>query len=154
MRVVLHLSILLLSIAGIAIDSVSLSAQTRGENTTRQRAFELFNQDKHLEALPLFEELALKSPDDRDVLLGLGACLVDESSTLDDENAATKERIRARQVLLKAKKLGSTAPLKQPPLVMPHAVNEHNAKLEPPLQRHREEALTSSQNRDTLTENL
>jgi tetratricopeptide (TPR) repeat protein len=111
MRVVLHLSILLLSIAGIAIDSVSLSAQTRGENTTRQRAFELFNQDKHLEALPLFEELALKSPDDRDVLLGLGACLVDESSTLDDENAATKERIRARQVLLKAKKVGSTSPL-------------------------------------------
>jgi hypothetical protein len=37
---------------------------------------------------------------------------------------------------------------------MTHAVNEHNAKLEAPLQRHREEALTSSQNRDTLTEIL
>src|SRR6478672_9059289 len=111
MRPVLHSSVLLLSIAALAVSSVSLPAQTGSENTTRQRAFELFNQDKHLEALPLFEELALKSPDDRDVLLGLGACLVAESSTLDDENAATKERIRARQVLLKAKKLGNTAPL-------------------------------------------
>lgn len=111
MRVVLHLSILLLSIAGVAIDSVTLSAQTGSENTTRQRAFELFKQHKNLEALPLFEELALKSPDDRDVLLGLGVCLVSEASTLDDQDAATKERVRARQVLLKAKNLGNTAPL-------------------------------------------
>ena len=94
-----------------AIDSVNLPAQTAGENTTRQRAFELFKQDKHLEALPLFEELALKSPDDRDVLVGLGVCLVSEAATLDDQDAASKERVRARQVLLKAKKLGSTSPL-------------------------------------------
>ena len=111
MRAVLHLSVLVLCIAGIAFHSARLSAQTGGEATTRQRAFELFKHDKHLEALPLFEELALKSPDDRDVLLGLGACLVAESSTLDDENAAAKERIRARQVLLKAKRLGNTSPL-------------------------------------------
>jgi tetratricopeptide (TPR) repeat protein len=111
MRVVLHLSFLLLYIAASAISPVKLSAQTGGETTTRQRAFELFKQDKHLEALPLFEELALKSPEDRDVLLGLGVCLVAEATTLDDQDAATKERVRARQVLLKAKTLGSTAPL-------------------------------------------
>ncbi|HEX9255409.1 MAG TPA: tetratricopeptide repeat protein [Candidatus Angelobacter sp.] len=113
MRRILHLSVLLLCIVGIATNSVRLSAQTGGETTTRQRAFELFKQDKHLEALPLFEELTLKSPEDRDVLLGLGVCLVAEATTLDDENAATKERVRARQVLLKAKKLGNTAPLLQ-----------------------------------------
>jgi tetratricopeptide (TPR) repeat protein len=111
MRPILHWSVLLLSIAGITIQSASLLAQTAGESTTRQRAFELFKQDKHLEALPLFEELALKSPDDRDVLLGLGVCLVSESATLDDQDVASKERVRARQVLLKAKKLGSTSPL-------------------------------------------
>jgi tetratricopeptide (TPR) repeat protein len=108
MRAVLHLSVLLLCIAGFTINS---AAQTAGEVTTRQRAFELFKQDKHIEALPLFEELALKSPDDPDVLLGLGVCLVAEATTLDDENAAAKERVRARQVLLKAKKLGNKAPL-------------------------------------------
>jgi tetratricopeptide (TPR) repeat protein len=111
MRSILHLSVLLLSIAGITLRSVSLPAQTGSENTTRQRAFELYKQGKHIEALPLFQVLALKSPDDRDVLLGLGVCLVSEAATLDDQNAASKERIRARQVLLKAKKLGSTAPL-------------------------------------------
>ena len=111
MRFILHLSALLLCVAAGAIHSARLSAQTAGETTTRQRAFELFRQNKHIEALPLFEELALKSPDDRDVLLGLGVCLVAESSTLDDENAAAKERIRARQVLLRARKLGNTAPL-------------------------------------------
>jgi tetratricopeptide (TPR) repeat protein len=111
MRVVLHLSFLLLYIAASAISPVKLSAQTGGETTTRQRAFELFKQDKHLEALPLFEELALKSPEDREVLLGLGVCLVAEATTLDDQDTATKERVRARQVLLKAKTLGSTAPL-------------------------------------------
>lgn len=109
MRLRLHL-VLVLCI-GIAANSTRLSAQTGGQATTRERAFELFKQEKHLEALPLFEELALKSPDDRDVLLGLGVCLVAESSTLEDEDAAAKERIRARQVLLKARKLGNTAPL-------------------------------------------
>lgn len=111
MRRVTRLSILWLSIVSVAAGTVSLFAQTGGQNTTRQRAFELFKQDKHLEALPLFEELAAASPDDRDVLLGLGVCLVAETATLDDQDAATKERIRARQVLLKAKKLGNTAPL-------------------------------------------
>jgi tetratricopeptide (TPR) repeat protein len=111
MRRVTRLSILWLSIVSVAAGAVSLFAQTGGQNTTRQRAFELFKQDKHLEALPLFEELAAASPNDRDVLLGLGVCLVAESATLDDQDAATKERVRARQVLLKAKELGNTAPL-------------------------------------------
>jgi tetratricopeptide (TPR) repeat protein len=100
-----------LYIAASAISPVTLSTQAGGETTTRQRAFELFKQDKHIEALPLFEELALKSPEDRDVLLGLGVCLVAEATTLDDQDAATKERVRARQVLLKAKTLSNTAPL-------------------------------------------
>src|SRR5579864_4320615 len=111
MRPILHMSVLLLIISGFIISSVRLPAQTGDDKTTRQRAFELFKQDKHLEALPLFEELALKSPDDRDVLVGLAGCLVSEAATLDDQDAASKERMRARQLLLKAKKLGSTAPL-------------------------------------------
>jgi tetratricopeptide (TPR) repeat protein len=59
----------------------------------------------------MFEELAFKNPDDRDVLLGLGICLVAEATTLDDQDAATKERVRARQVMLKAKKLGNNSAL-------------------------------------------
>jgi len=78
---------------------------------TRKKAFDLFRQDKDLEALPLFEELALKNPEDRDVLLGLGVCLIAEAGTLDDQEAAAKERVRARQLLLKAKKLGQKSAL-------------------------------------------
>ena len=110
MRPISRLFLVLVAVCGFALHS-SGYAQTAGGDSNKKKAFELFNQDKHLEALPLFEELALKSPDDRDVLLGLGVCLVSESSTLEDEDAATKERLRARQVLLKAKKLGNTAAL-------------------------------------------
>jgi tetratricopeptide (TPR) repeat protein len=88
-----------------------LYSQNNSGDETRKKAFELFNQDRQLEALPLFEELALKSPDDRDVLLGLGACLVAQAASLDDQEASTRERLRARQVLLKAKKLGQNSGL-------------------------------------------
>jgi tetratricopeptide (TPR) repeat protein len=85
-------------------------AQSTGDNN-RKQAFELFNQGKHLEALPLFEELAVKSPDDRDVLVGLGVCLVSKAATIQDQDAAAKERVRARQLLLKAKSLGQNSTL-------------------------------------------
>jgi tetratricopeptide (TPR) repeat protein len=105
-----RLLFLLVAVCGFLLRSGGY-AQSASVDDNRKLAFELFKQDKHLEALPLFEELALKSPDDRDVLVGLGACLVSEAATLDGQDAASKERMRARQVLLKAKKLGSTAPL-------------------------------------------
>jgi tetratricopeptide (TPR) repeat protein len=98
-------------VAGSFVICSGAHAQAGEGDGNRKKAFELFRQDKELEALPLFEELALKNPDDRDVLLGLGVCLVSEASTLDDSDAAAKERVRARQVLLKAKKLGNKAAL-------------------------------------------
>jgi tetratricopeptide (TPR) repeat protein len=101
---------LLVAVISFLLHSGSYAQSASGDNN-RKKAFELFKQDKHIEALPLFEELALKSPDDRDVLVGLGVCLVAEAATLDDQDTASKERMRARQVLLKAKKLGSAAPL-------------------------------------------
>ena len=71
----------------------------------RQKAIQLFNQNKELEALPLFEELAAANPKDADVLLGLAAGLLSHSATVDDA-AGTRDRIRARELLLKAKELG------------------------------------------------
>lgn len=94
-----------------------LVAQTAGGKDSeaykaeRHRAIDLFNQNKHLEALPLFEDLAGKDPADSDVLLGLATCLITHSSTLDDDQAAAQERLRARSLLLKAKELGNTSTL-------------------------------------------
>ena len=72
----------------------------------RDKAIGLFNEQKFLEALPLFEELATKNPQDDKALLGLGACLVEHSATVTDADAAGKERARALQILLKARELG------------------------------------------------
>ncbi|HKD81521.1 MAG TPA: tetratricopeptide repeat protein [Candidatus Angelobacter sp.] len=110
MRRANRLLVVLLAVLSFASNSRLYSQNTSGDET-RKKAFDLFRQDRHIEALPLFEELALKNPDDRDVLLGLGVCLVAESGTLDDQKAATQERLRARQVLLKAKKLGQNSAL-------------------------------------------
>src|SRR5260370_25905600 len=96
----------------LAFSVLSISAQgSAGDDAykaERQQAVALLNDQKHLEALPLFEELSAKNPNDADVLFGLGACLVDHSATIADESAAKKERIRAREFLLRAKQLGST----------------------------------------------
>lgn len=77
----------------------------------RRRAIELFNKDQHMEALPIFADLAKKNPKDHAVLVGLATCMVSEASTLEDEKAAAEERVRARALLLKAKELGSTSTL-------------------------------------------
>jgi tetratricopeptide (TPR) repeat protein len=74
----------------------------------RQKAFDLFNENKNLEALPLFEHLAKQTPEDGKILVGLAGCLVTHSATLNDDDAAAKERVRARELLLKAKELGTS----------------------------------------------
>jgi tetratricopeptide (TPR) repeat protein len=74
-------------------------------------AIGLFNKQLNLEALPIFEELAQENPQDTQVLVGLGACLITHSVTLKDEAAARAERLRAREILLRAKQLGSNSGL-------------------------------------------
>jgi tetratricopeptide (TPR) repeat protein len=84
-----------------------------GYAAKRKQAVELFRQDKHLEALPLFEELAKANPKDSGVLVGLAASLVSQAATIDDESAAAKVRVRARKVLLQAQALGDNSTLTQ-----------------------------------------
>jgi tetratricopeptide (TPR) repeat protein len=79
----------------------------------RDKAISLFGEQKFLEALPLFEDLAAKNPKDDKALLGLGACLVEHSATAPDADTAGKERARALQVLLKARDLGNNSTLLQ-----------------------------------------
>lgn len=79
--------------------------------TKRAQALKLFNQDKHLEALPLFEDLASRNPKDAQVLLGLATCLVSKAATIENEAASAKVRVRARELLLQAKELGLTSAL-------------------------------------------
>jgi tetratricopeptide (TPR) repeat protein len=77
----------------------------------RQKAVALFSQGKRLEALPLLEELVQKNPQDTELLVDLGASLIDHAATLTDQDAAAKERFRARDLVQKAWELGNTSPL-------------------------------------------
>lgn len=77
----------------------------------RQKAENLFREGKHLEALPLLEELVKTNPKDDVMLVALAACLVDHAATLSDQESAGKERLRARDLLDKAWELGNTSTL-------------------------------------------
>ena len=76
----------------------------------RQQALQLFDQGKRLEALPLLEELAKKNSADEEVVVALAASLVSHAATLTDQQAAAKERLRAKDLLEKS---GSTTTLAQ-----------------------------------------
>lgn len=105
--------IVVLNLFAFPVHILAQSDNDEQYKVDRQKAIELFNQNKHLEALPLFEALAKKNPKDHQALLGLAVGLVDKAATIEDEAAAAKERIRARTLLLKAKELGNNSTLLQ-----------------------------------------
>ena len=79
------------------------------DQAKRQRAIALFREGKRLEALPLLEQLAQKDSKDSEVLVALAASLVEHAATLTDQDAAAKERFRARDLLQKARGLGNAS---------------------------------------------
>ena len=111
LRSLLSQMLLLLSLSLLSRHASAQSVTDDAYKAERQQALALFYQQKHIEALPIFEDLAKKNPNDADVQFGLGTCLVDHSATLADEEAGKKERVRAREILLKAKQLGNTSTL-------------------------------------------
>jgi tetratricopeptide (TPR) repeat protein len=90
---------------------VAQAAPDAAYQSKRQNAADLFNGGKRLEALPLLEELVKADPKDDEMLVALAASLVEHAATLQDEEAAGKERLRARDLLNKAWDLGNASPL-------------------------------------------
>jgi hypothetical protein len=93
--------------------SPGLRAQTAPDasyQVERRRAAELFQEGKRLEALPLLEQLVKANPKDAEMLVDLAAALADHAALVDRE-AAGRERLRARDLLEQAHKLGDTNPL-------------------------------------------
>lgn len=105
-------SVLLLLLSLTAASSIWAQAgEDAAYRAKRQEADALFSQGQRLEALPLLEELVKVNPRDDQMLVALAACLVEHAATLNDEEAAGKERLRARDLLDKAWGLGNTSPL-------------------------------------------
>lgn len=81
------------------------------DDEERRRAFELFRDAKHTEALPLFEKLAAAHPDDRDVIEAYGLLVITQTAYLKDPAARKQARLRGRELLLRAQKLGANSAL-------------------------------------------
>jgi len=102
---------IVLVLAGVCV-SPKLWAQPAPDPTyqaQRWRATKLFQEGKRLEALPLLEELVRAKPQDREILVDLAASLFDHALLVDRE-AAGRERLRARDLLEQARKLGDASP--------------------------------------------
>lgn len=107
----IHIAILLLShcVSPGLRGQVSLDGDSQAQ---RQKAAELFNQGRRLEALPLLEQLVRANSQDDEMMVALAASLVEHAATLPGQMAG-KERLRARGLLEEARGLGNTSPLAQ-----------------------------------------
>ena len=77
------------------------------DDPERAHAFQLFEEAKYAEALPLFERLAAKYTEDRDVLKTYGLLMIGQGAYLKDADARKEARRRGREFLVKAQKLGA-----------------------------------------------
>ena len=77
----------------------------------RKFALALYEQNKHLEALPVLESLAKQKPDDADVVFAMGICILDHAATLPDPESSRLETVSARQALVRAQQLGKKSGL-------------------------------------------
>jgi hypothetical protein len=77
------------------------------DDPERTRAFQLYEEAKYAEALPVFEKLAAKYAEDRDVLKTYGFLMIGQGAYLKDADARKEARRRGRELLVKAQQLGS-----------------------------------------------
>jgi len=102
----------LVAIAATALLITCAGAQ-QANKELRKRAFELYDQHRVEQALPLLEKLADANPKDVQVLEALGMAILHRSSVAKDVEACRREKARARKVLLQAKELGDNSNLLQ-----------------------------------------
>jgi len=81
------------------------------DDKERNRAFELYKDAKFTEALPVFEKLAAAHPDDREVAELYAILFTTQAIYLKDPEARKDARVRGRELLLRAQKLGANSPL-------------------------------------------
>ncbi len=81
------------------------------EDPERQRAFTLFKDWKLTEALPLFEKLAARYPNDPQVIETYGLVLIWQSALIEDAAGRKDARKRGREQLVKAQQLGANTAL-------------------------------------------
>jgi tetratricopeptide (TPR) repeat protein len=94
------------------VSPLGAAAQTPDDyNTDRERAFQLTNESRFTEALPLLEKLAGLNAKDAEVAFMLGFATLTSAKTLKTAEARQQARARAHKAFTHAKELGFKHPL-------------------------------------------
>jgi tetratricopeptide (TPR) repeat protein len=99
---------LLITVQGVQL---SAEAQTPEDRANRERAIQLYLQNKFTEAIPLLEKLVKVYPNDPVIWEELGWATFVVSESLTDEQKRTSGRDHARAALLRAQELGDNSNL-------------------------------------------
>jgi tetratricopeptide (TPR) repeat protein len=92
----------------LAVCFSSALAAPQQPDPERVRAFKLYEDAQYTEALPVFEKLAAKYPEDRDVILTYGFLVLGQTAYQKDAAARKEARRRGRELLVKAQQLGAS----------------------------------------------
>lgn len=109
-------SLCALLLLGLVLSSPApklLAQETSTYAAERARASKLLDDSKFTEALPILEKLSKEKPTDAGVMFGLGFSVLAIANTEKDAAARKQGRMRAREVLVRAKELGFNHPLLQ-----------------------------------------
>lgn len=98
---------LLLTVIFLLVCPLCTVIRAQEPDPERTRAFQLYEEGKYSEALPAFEKLAAKHPEDRDVIKTYGFLVIGQTAYMKDADARKDARRRGREVLLKAQQLGA-----------------------------------------------
>ena len=104
LRRTLTLSVLLLFVISV---STAFGAQQQQPDPERVRAFKLYEDAQYTEALPAFEKLAAKYPEDGEIIMTYGFLVLGQTAYQKDAAARKEARRRGRELLVKAQQLGA-----------------------------------------------
>ena len=82
-------------------------------DTRLKQADTLYQLGRHIDALPLYEELSKEKPGDPGILERYGMCVLAKSSTVEDPEQSKQLRVQARQLLLRSRELGNTSQISE-----------------------------------------
>lgn len=107
-----HRTAFVLALVSVLLfSSITAIATNQNEDIDRTKAFALFEEGKLAEALPLFEKLEKKYPNDSVILVRYGWMLIMQTDSLKDPQARKAQRKRGRDLLVRAKGAGSDNPI-------------------------------------------
>ena len=109
-RIFLNAVLLLTVSASLSVTNAALAQQTDYE-AERQRAMELFEQQKFAAAMPILEKLVKIKTDDSTVWEQLGWSTMVVAASIKDPTQRKQARDRARMAFLRAKELGDDSNL-------------------------------------------